>query len=81
MSMVYLVVNIIKLSHKTLHATVNDHGEACMMLYISRIGDDLVKISHTCRLGLGAAAVPTAMNLVIWVLWVEIKVDFNDVST
>ena len=79
-SMVYLVVNIIKLSHETLHTTVNDHGGDRMMLYRSRIGDDLVKISHTCHLGLGNATVPTAMNLVIWVLWVEIKVDFNDLK-
>ena len=52
MSTVYLVVNIIKLSHETLHTTVNDHGGDRMMLYRSRIGDDLVKISHTCVLGL-----------------------------
>ena len=79
-SMVHLVVNIIKSSNKTLHTTVNDHGGDRMMLYRSRIDDDLVKISHTCHLGLGNATVPTAMNLVIWVLWVEIKVDFNDLK-
>ena len=51
-----------------------------MMLYRSRIDDDLDEISHTCLLGLGDATVPTAMNLVVWVLWGEIKVDFNDVK-
>ena len=80
MSMVYLVVKIIKLSRKTLHTTVNDHSGERMMLYRSRIGDDLDEISHTCHLGLGNATVPTAMNLVVWVLWGEIKVDFNDVK-
>ena len=50
--MVYLVVNIIKLSYETLHTTVSDHGRDRMMLYRSRIGDYLVNISHTCRLGL-----------------------------
>ena len=60
MSMVYLVVNIIKLSHKTLHTTVNDHGGDRMMLYRSRIDDDVDEISHTCHLGLGAAAVRLA---------------------
>ena len=59
-SMVYLVVNIIKLSNKTLHTTVNDHGGDRMMLYRSRIDDNLEQISHTCVLGLGAAAVPMA---------------------
>ena len=51
-----------------------------MMLCRSRIDDDLDEISHTCLLGLGDATVPTAMNLVVWVLWGEIKVDFNDVK-
>ena len=64
MSMVYLVVNIIKLSYETLHTTVIDHGRDRMMLCRSRIGDDVDEISHTCVLGLGAAAVPMAMNLV-----------------
>ena len=58
--MVHLVVNIIKLSNKTLHTTVNDHGGDRMMLYRSRIGDVLDEISHTCHLGLGAAAVRLA---------------------
>ena len=64
MSMVYLVVNIIKLSYKTLYIIVNDHSGDHMMLYRSRIDDNLDEISHTCVLGLGAAAVPMAMNLV-----------------
>ena len=59
-SMVYLVVNIIKLSYETLHTTVNDHGGDRMMLYRSRIDDYLDEISHTCHLGLGAAAVRLA---------------------
>ena len=59
-SMVYLVVSIIKLSYETLHTTVDDHGGDRMMLYRSRIGDDLDEISHTCHLGLGAAAVRLA---------------------
>ena len=80
MSMVYFVVNIMELSSETWHTIVKDRLGDYIMLYRSRIGDDLVKISHTCHLGLGNATVPTAMNLVIWVLWVEIKVDFNDVK-
>ena len=59
-SMVYLVVIIIKLSYETLHTTVNDHGRDRMMLYRSRIDDDVDEISHTCHLGLGAAAVRLA---------------------
>ena len=59
-SMVYLVVNIIKLSYETLHTTVNDHGRDRMMLYRSRIDDDVDEISHTCHLGLGNAAVRLA---------------------
>ena len=78
--MVHLVVNIIKLSNKTLHTTVNDHGGDRMMLYRSRIGDDLDEISHTCHLGLGFLMVPTAINLVVWALWGEIKVDFDDLK-
>ena len=60
MSMVHLVVNIIKLSNKTLHTTVNDHGGDRMMLYRSRIDDDLDEISHTCLLGLGDATATLA---------------------
>ena len=60
MSMVYLLVNIIKLSYETLHTTVNDHGGDRMMLYRSRIGVDLDEISHTYHLGLWAAAVRLA---------------------
>ena len=67
-SMVYLVVNIIELSYETWYTIVNDHSGGRMMLYRSRIDDDLDEISHTCLLGLGDAAVPTAMNLVVWVL-------------
>ena len=59
-SMVYLVVNIIKLSYETLHTTVNDHGRDRMMLYRSRIDDDVDEISHTCHLGLWAAAMRLA---------------------
>ena len=80
MSMVYLVVNIIKLSYKTLYIIVNDHSGDHMMLYRSRIDADLDEISHTCYLGLGFLMVPTAMNLVFWVLWGEIKVDFDDLK-
>ena len=63
-SMVYLAVNIIKLSSETWYTIVNDRPGDHMMLYRSRIGDHLDKISHTCVLGLVAAAVPMAMNLV-----------------
>ena len=80
MNMVYLVVTIIKLSNETMHATVNHHFCDRGVLYRSKIDDDLDEISHTCLLGLGDATVPTAMNLVVWVLWGEIKVDFNDVK-
>ena len=59
-SMVYLAVNIIKLSSETWYTIVNDRPGDCMMLCRSRIGDDLIKISHTCHLGLGAAAVRVA---------------------
>ena len=51
-SMVYLVVSIMELSSETWHTIVNDRPGDCIMLYRSRIGDDLVKISHTCVLGL-----------------------------
>ena len=59
-SMVYLAVNIIKLSSETWYTIVNDRPGDCMMLCRSRIGDDLDEISHTCYLGLGAAAVRVA---------------------
>ena len=62
-SMVYLVASIIEFSYETSYATVNDHTRDRMMLYRSRIGDNLHEISHTCLLGLGDATVPTAMNL------------------
>ena len=63
MSMVYLVVIIIEFSYETSYTTVNDRPGDRMMLYRSRIDDNLDEISHTCVLGL-AAAVPIAMNLV-----------------
>ena len=63
-SMVYLVASIIELSYETSYTTVNDHTSDRVMLYRSRIDDNLDEISHTCLLGLGAAAVPMAMNLV-----------------
>ena len=60
-SMVYLAVNIIKLSSETWHTIVNDRSGDCMMLCRSRIGDGLItEISHTCHLGLVAAAVRVA---------------------
>ena len=59
-SMVYLAVNIIKLSSETWYTIVNDRPGDCMMLYRSRIDDNLDEISHTCHLGLGAAAVRVA---------------------
>ena len=59
-SMVYLAVNIIELSSETWYTIVNDRPGDCMMLCRSIIGDDLIKISHTCHLGLGAAAVRVA---------------------
>ena len=63
-SMVYFMVNIIKSSSETWYTIVNDRPGDHMMLYRSRIDDNLDEISHTCVLGLGAAAVPMAMNLV-----------------
>ena len=79
-NMVYLVVTIIKLSHETLHTTVNDNFRDRGVLYRSKIDDDLDEISHTCHLGLGFLMVPTAINLVVWALWGEIKVDFDDLK-
>ena len=64
MSMVYLVASIIEFSYETSYTTVNGHTSDHVMLYRSRIDDNLDEISHTCVLGLGAAAVPIAMNLV-----------------
>ena len=52
-STVYLVVTIIELSSETLYTIVNDHTSDLMMLYRTRIDDDLVEISHTCVLGVG----------------------------
>ena len=51
-SMVYLAVNIMELSSETWHTIVKDCLGDYIMLYTSRIGDDLVKISHTYVLGL-----------------------------
>ena len=59
-SMVYLAFNIIKLSSETWYTIVNDRPGDHMMLYRSRIDDNLDEISHTCVLGLGAAAVRLA---------------------
>ena len=56
-SMVYLVVNIIKLSYESLHIIANDHFGAHGMLYRSKIGDDVEEISHTCYLRLGNGTV------------------------
>ena len=56
-SMVYLVVNIIKLSYESLYITANDHFGDHGMLYRSKIGDDVEEISHICYLGLGNATV------------------------
>ena len=47
-SMLYLLVNLIELSYETLYTIVNDHSSDRMMLYRSRIGDDLHEISHIC---------------------------------
>ena len=59
-SMVYLVVIIIELSYETSYTTVNDHTSDRVMLYRSRIDDNLDEISHTCLLGLWAAVVTLA---------------------
>ena len=55
--MVYLVVNIIKLSYESLYITANDHFGDRGMLYRLKIGDDVEEISHICYLGLGNATV------------------------
>ena len=59
-SMVYLVVIIIELSYETSYTTVNDHTSDRVMLYRSRIDDNLDEISHTCLLGLGDATAALA---------------------
>ena len=59
-SMVYLVASIIELSYETSYTTVNDHTSDRVMLYRSRIDDNLDEISHTCLLGLGDAVVTLA---------------------
>ena len=59
-SMVYLVASIIEFSYETSYTTVNDHARDRMMLYRSKIDDDLDEISHTCLLGLGDATATLA---------------------
>ena len=76
----YLVVIIIEMSHDTFQNSVNYHNCDRGMLYRSKIGDDVDEISHTYHFGLGHVTVLTAMKMVVWVLWGEIKVDFNDLK-
>ena len=45
-SMVYLAVSIMELSSETWYTIVNDRPGDYIMLYRSRIDDDLIKISH-----------------------------------
>ena len=78
--MMYLVVIIIEMSYDTFHSSVNYHNSDRCVLYRSKIGGNVVEISHTCHLGLRNATVLTAMKMVVWVLWGEIKVDFNDLK-
>ena len=78
--MMYLVVIIIEMSHDTFQSSVNYHNSDRGVLYRSKIGNNVEEISHTCYFGLGNATVLTAMKMVVWVLWGEIKVDFNDLK-
>ena len=78
--MMYLVVIIIKTSHDSFQTSVKYHNSDRGMLYRSKIGDNVDEISHTCHFRLGNATVLTAMKMVVWVLWGEIKVDFNDLK-
>ena len=55
-TMVYLVVTIIELSDNSLYSSVNDHISEHRVLYRSKIGNNLLKIPHTCRFGFWAAA-------------------------
>ena len=80
MKMMYLVVIIIKTSHDSFQTSVKYHNSDRGMLYRSKIGDNVDEISHTCHFGLGNATVHTAMKMVVWVLWGEIKVDFDDLK-
>mgnify|MGYP004403290045 CR=1 FL=1 len=75
-----LVVIVIKMSHDTFHSSVNYHNSDRGVLYRSKIGDNVDEISHTCQFWLGNATVLTTMKMVVWVLWGEIKVDFNDLK-
>ena len=59
-TMVYLVVTIVELSDNSLYSSVNDHISEHWVLYRSKIGNNLVKIPHTCHFGLGAAAATPA---------------------
>ena len=60
MTMVYLVVPITELSDYSLYSSVNDHISEHRVLCRSKIGNNLVKIPHTCHFGLGAAAATPA---------------------
>ena len=55
-TMVYLVVTIIELSDYFLYSSVNGHFDERGVLYRSKIGNDLLKIPHTCYFGLVATA-------------------------
>ena len=55
-TMVYLVVPITELSDYSLYGSVNDHFDERGVLYRSKIGNDLLKIPHTCYFGLVATA-------------------------
>ena len=55
-TMVYLVVPITELSDYSLYSSVNDHISEHRVLYRSKIGNNLLKIPHTCRFGFWAAA-------------------------
>ena len=78
--MMYLVVIIIEMSHDTFQSSVNYHNSDRGVLYRSKIGNNVEEISHTCHFGLRNATVLTAMKMVVWVLWGEIKVDFDDLK-
>ena len=56
MKMMYLVVIIIEMSHDTFQSSVNYHNSDRGVLYRSKIGNDLLKIPHTCYFGLVATA-------------------------
>ena len=79
-SMVHLVVSIIKLSSETWYTIVNGHTDDRMVVYRSGIDEVLDEISHTCLWALETPQCHWHMSLVFWVLWGEIKVDFNDLK-